>query len=311
MVQAICYLIPLLALAVIVLFPFLCFILYKQHKKRTCLVLSHLWCIITFIVAGFVTMHYVRRHQEKMEYAWKASSLLGTIEKLREGKVEESIKHLDEFAAGTLYRSAFDISDDKMATLDPEILCVWQEFKEYYDTYEVQEPYRPGIIPRVREKLASVPWSAMQAAIKKFEQTYGSGQRVAAPMVTMRSWLSESISNEQRKNRLILLDFWNIHCGPCVNSLSDLQDLYNTYQDQGLLVIACAGGDHEETKMFLDEHNYTFPAGMVSEQTYLDYAIRWNPSYFLIDRSGCLAWGPESRLPTDEELKALLEVKQP
>ena len=39
---------------------------------------------------------------------------------------------------------------------------------------------------------------------------------------------------------------------------------------------------------------------------YLDYAVRGNPSYFLIDRDGYLVWGPEHRLPTDAELMPLL-----
>jgi hypothetical protein len=38
----------------------------------------------------------------------------------------------------------------------------------------------------------------------------------------------------------------------------------------------------------------------------LDYAIRENPTYFLIDLNGNLAWGPENRLPTDNELNDLL-----
>jgi hypothetical protein len=67
----------------------------------------------------------------------------------------------------------------------------------------------------------------------------------------------------------------------------------------------------EETKEYLGKHGYDFPAGMVSWQMYLDYAVRGNPSYFLIDRDGYLVWGPEHRLPTDDELIKLLEVKQP
>jgi hypothetical protein len=39
---------------------------------------------------------------------------------------------------------------------------------------------------------------------------------------------------------------------------------------------------------------------------WLDYAVRSNPTYFLVDRNGNLAWGPEHRLPTKEELKDLL-----
>jgi thiol-disulfide isomerase/thioredoxin len=229
---------------------------------------------------------------------------------LREGDTQETIARLDEFLAGTLYLTAYDVPDEKMAELDPDTLWVWQEAKEYYDTYKVEEPsYHGGAIPRVRRKLAQVPWSDMQLAIKKFEQTYRSGQRAPAPAIKMKSWLGPSLTNEDLKDKVILLDFWNIQCAPCIASLPELQEIHDTYKDRGLTVIACAGGDTRKTKEFLDKHGYHLPAGMLSHQMFLDYAVRGNPSYFMIDREGYLAWGPEHRLPTPDELSNLLEQK--
>ena len=89
-----------------------------------------------------------------------------------------------------------------------------------------------------------------------------------------------------------------------------MQKAYDTYKDQGLVVIACAGGNQKETKEFLDKHGYHFPSGMHSHQMYLDYAVRSNPSYFMIDREGYLAWGPENRLPMADELSLLLKKDQ-
>ncbi|KKK96039.1 hypothetical protein LCGC14_2666760, partial [marine sediment metagenome] len=185
----------------------------------------------------------------------------------------------------------------------------WQEFKEYYDTYNVEEPAWDSIVPRVRKKLVHVPWSDMQLAIKKFEQTYKSGEMAVAPDIKMKSWISQSIPNEELKNKVVLLDFWNIHCGPCIKSFPELQKLHDKYEKQGLVVITCAGGNKKETKKFLVKHKYSFPAGMAASQMYLDYAVRGNPSYFLIDRNGYLVWGPEHQLPTDAELASLLLIK--
>jgi thiol-disulfide isomerase/thioredoxin len=222
---------------------------------------------------------------------------------LRKGDTHKTIASLDNFLANTLYQTAYDVPDEKMAKLDPYTLWVWQEAKEYYDTYKVEEP----AFPPLRRKLAHVPWSDMQLAIKKFEQTYRSGERALAPAIKMKSWLGPVITDEFLKDKVILLDFWNIQCVPCVKSLPELQKIYDTYKDRGLVVIACAGGNQKETKDFLDRHGYHFPAGMSSYQMHLDYVVRSNPSYFIIDRDGYLVSGPENRLPTADELSNLLK----
>ena len=295
-----------LIIAAIVIIPFLCFFLYKSRKLRTCIIFSHLWCMIAFCLLGMFFLHAVRRYYSERQYADRAGKLLKICKMLREGDTQNTIMHLDEFLAGILYRTASDVPNDKMGEQVPDILWVWQEVKEYYDTYKIEEG---GMIPYVRRKLAYVPWSDMQLAIKKFEQTYQSGKQALAPAINMESWLGRSLSSEELKDKVILLDFWNIRCSPCIKSLPELQAIYDTYKDRGLVVIACAGGDKKKTKEFLDKHGYHFPAGMFSYQMCLDYAVRGNPSYFLIDRDGYLVWGPEHRLPTGDELTNLLEIK--
>jgi thiol-disulfide isomerase/thioredoxin len=262
--------------------------------------------MIAFCLLGLFISHTARRHTERLTDSFKARSLLEIAKMLREGDTQNAIPRLDDFLAGTLYRTAYDVPDDKMAELNPDVLWVWQEVKEYYDTYNVKEP---AYGTRIARKLAQVPWSDMQLAIKKFEQTYRSGQRALAPAIKMKSWLGPALTDDDLKDKVILLDFWNIQCVPCVASLPELQKIHDTYKDRGLVVIACAGGDSKKTKEFLDKHGYHFPAGMYSYQMFLDYATRVNPSYFMIDREGYLAWGPEHRLPTPDELSNLLEER--
>ena len=299
-------LIPLFLMGAIVLIPFLCLILYKMRKIRTCLVFSHLWCMIAFLVFGAFLLHTLRRNfSERQDYAEKATRLLQIAKTMRQGETENSIRYLDAFMAGTLYRTAYDISDDKMAELDPMVLLAWQEFKEYYDNHNVESTL--GMIPHVRRKLEHVPWLDMQLAIKKFELTYGNHKIAAAPGVQIKSWITPEIPEEDISNKVILLDFWNIHCGPCVKSLPELQKLHDKYKERGVTVISCASGNKQQTKKFLDKHGYSFPAAMASNQMILDYAIRGNPSYFMIDRNGNLVWGPEHRLPTDDELEKQLQ----
>ena len=38
-------------------------------------------------------------------------------------------------------------------------------------------------------------------------------------------------------NELTLINFWEPWCGPCVGEIPDLQELYEEYKDDGLLII--------------------------------------------------------------------------
>jgi len=75
------------------------------------------------------------------------------------------------------------------------------------------------------------------------------------------------------------------------------------------LVITCCPANttsRQEAQKILEQQGYTFAAG-ASNSLWLDYAIQGNPTYFLIDRQGRLAWGPEYSLPSEEILMKLLE----
>jgi thiol-disulfide isomerase/thioredoxin len=309
MIQTILLLIPWLTVGAIVLIPPVCIVLYLRRRLRTRMVLSHLWCMITFFTLGLFVLHTARRHEERLTYADKAERLLTIVQTLRAGDAPRSTASLDELLAETLYRSAYDVPDEKMAAMNPDLLRAWQEVKEYYNTYDMNEPYVGTMMPLVRDKLSHVPWSDMQLATRKFEQTYGSGTPAPAPAINLKSWITGPLTNDDLKGKVILLDFWNTRCSPCIKAHPDLQKTHDAYKDRGLVVIACAGGDERETREYLDKHGYSFPAGMVSWRMYLDYAVRGNPTYFLIDRTGNLAWGPERRLPTDDELTKLLSVQ--
>jgi thiol-disulfide isomerase/thioredoxin len=222
--------------------------------------------MVAFCVVGMTILHFTRRHQERFKYTDRARRLLETCQMFREGDIEKGQTYLDEHLDGTLYRTAYDVPNDEMQTLARDILWIWQETKAYFETCEVNEPYAGAIIPHVRRKLRHVPWSDRQQAKRKFDETYGGGKWALAPRVDLKSWIGRPLGKETMTGKVLLLDFWNTHCGPCVKAHPQLQRIHETYQEHGLLVIGCAGGSEEETKAYLAKHGYTFSGGMASRQ---------------------------------------------
>jgi len=301
--------IVLTLLGIILVVPVLCVILYKYKKVRVCLILSHLWCVLLFFLVGIIFQYSQSRHLRRTVKMTEASELIPICRTLRSGDTDGALDLLDDLLARRLRSATYHIPRDKMGEEGPDTLWVLQETKEYFDTHRLKSPFPGSMISVMRGQLRSVPLSEMQLAIRKFKQTYQSGQPTKAPAISMKSWIGQAVSDKDLENKVILLDFWNIHCGPCVKSMPDLQKLYEKYKDQGLLVIGCAGGNLQKTQEFLVANGYSYPGGMRSKQICLDYAIRAEPTYFLIDRDGHLVWGPEHRLPTDAEIMALIETK--
>jgi thiol-disulfide isomerase/thioredoxin len=121
-------------------------------------------------------------------------------------------------------------------------------------------------------------------------------------------WLGLELSLEKLRGEIILLDFWSINCKPCVANLPKLQTLYDKYKNRGLVVIIICSkdGNIDEISEFMKKNKYTFNTGIDEGSTVINYGTVAFPTYFLINKKGCLAWGPEHELPTEEQIEALL-----
>jgi len=270
-----------------------------------CLILGIL--IAAGFLGGVITSREIQKKEDRtMILPTQAQQLLEAVTAVREGNADSAIPALDSLLGDTLFKTAYDIPDDCMDQLPEETLITWQLAKEYYEKYDVN-PITP--IQHVKAKLRSVPWSEVQLAQRKFEANLQTYRQKQAPALNFSHWLGKQVTEDEMKGKVILLDFWNARCKPCVASFPKLQKIHDTYKDKGLLVITCCPANttsRQEAQKILEQQGYTFAAG-ASNSLWLDYAIQGNPTYFLIDRQGRLAWGPEYSLPSEEILMKLLE----
>lgn len=74
------------------------------------------------------------------------------------------------------------------------------------------------------------------------------------PAVTFYGPRGQKVSPEDFKGKFLLLNFWATWCGPCVMELPSLDQLRETYADQGLEVVAVSidqNADRDVLKTFL------------------------------------------------------------
>jgi thiol-disulfide isomerase/thioredoxin len=90
------------------------------------------------------------------------------------------------------------------------------------------------------------------------------------------------------RGQLVYLDFWASWCTPCLKSFPWMAKLQQTYQSQGLVVIAInLDTEQKLADDFLQEHPVNFLIGFDPKGTTpLAYSVRGMPSSFIIDRNG-------------------------
>ena len=102
------------------------------------------------------------------------------------------------------------------------------------------------------------------------------------------AWAASPLDLAALRGHVVYLDFWASWCGPCRQSFPWMQTLKNTYEDQGLTIVAVnLDADRVDAEKFLKQFKPTFdvrfdPEGKLAEL----YKVKTMPSSVLIDRHG-------------------------
>ena len=182
-----------------------------------------------------------------------------------------------------------------------------------------QKSYWSFVLPLVLVGAALVILAGKRQSANKQAHQHGdlsvfmlNSAPVAAPEISATGWVNPPALPETPlpPGKVILLDFWATWCPPCVRSLPHTQELYETYKDRGLEVIAIHSVRGAETAgAFAQENGYTFPIALDSGATGAVYGVEAIPSYYLIDKNGKLVWGPFHTAPPEQIIESLLEAE--
>ena len=126
----------------------------------------------------------------------------------------------------------------------------------------------------------------------------------------------DTLSLSDFKGKVVLLDFWYIGCGPCVDALPALQQLQDKYRDQGLVVIGLETYQPDPAKIsrFLQPRDvdYLQCYGPGVKEWSRQMQIQAFPTHFLPDREGRAAevgsgYSPSLMRQSERRIVELLE----
>ena len=110
-----------------------------------------------------------------------------------------------------------------------------------------------------------------------------------APDFTLTDMQGQQVTLSALKGKVVILNFWATWCPPCRQEMPSMEELYRTYKEQGLVILAVNVEENGAplVKRFLERTPYSFPilldGSAVVQNNYMVYRL---PETFIIDRNG-------------------------
>ena len=121
------------------------------------------------------------------------------------------------------------------------------------------------------------------------------------------------VSSDSFKGKVLLIDFWATWCGPCRESMPDLQRLYDSYKAQGLDVMSISNEDRPTVAKFRDGSPYSYPIYLDPEaDSHHKLNVEALPAIVVVGRDGKIllkqeGYGPGAEAPIEEAIKTGLK----
>ncbi len=137
----------------------------------------------------------------------------------------------------------------------------------------------------------------------------------SAPSLVLADIRGVEHSLEQYRGKVVVVNFWATWCPPCVEELPSLENAWQRYRQQGLVVLAVSGEESDVVTSFLERlpSDITFPVLIDGDMKSGNrWQIRGLPTTVVVDRSGDVHWRAEGQLDfsasdVNKELLALLD----
>lgn len=114
---------------------------------------------------------------------------------------------------------------------------------------------------------------------------------------------NESISLNQFKNKVVMLEFWISHCGYCIGAVPKLNALANKYKNKDFKLLAVNAYDSKEViKLFQKNNQPAYEILSLGEEVAKNYGVEGFPTIVLIDKQGKIIYAGSFDAELLEEL---------
>ena len=120
-----------------------------------------------------------------------------------------------------------------------------------------------------------------------------------------------AVSLQEQEGKVLLLDFWEVWCAPCVQSMPKVQQIQEQYKDDGLIVLGIILDEKskDSAQLLLRHKKISFLQAMGNKEILAYFKVNAIPQYVLLDKAGKIRFiyqGYDDAI--EEEIKTLLDL---
>ncbi|MCK5116443.1 MAG: TlpA family protein disulfide reductase [Candidatus Aegiribacteria sp.] len=111
-----------------------------------------------------------------------------------------------------------------------------------------------------------------------------------APSWTLTDRDGNTVSLEDMRGSVVVLDFWATWCGPCVTVMPEIQSLFDSYPHDQVRVYGVNVWETGDPVSFMDESGFMYGLLLEGDEVAGDYKITGIPTMYIIDQEGRIAF---------------------
>lgn len=138
----------------------------------------------------------------------------------------------------------------------------------------------------------------------------------SAPNFKVISTTGQTITQDNYRGHVLILDFFATWCQPCRKSIPHLVEMNRKYGKQGLQILGLSVDEEgeREVKTFTDEFRVNYPLAMAGDSTAAAFGVRSVPVMYLVDKKGTVVevlrgFSDETARSLEQSIKRLLAEK--
>ena len=113
-----------------------------------------------------------------------------------------------------------------------------------------------------------------------------------APDFNLQTLNGESLRLSDFRGQPVLINLWASWCPPCRAEMPAMQSVYETYKDQGFVILAVNATNQDskaDAAAFVAEYQLTFPVLLdINGEVSQAYQLRSLPTSFFVNREGII-----------------------
>ncbi|WP_405605923.1 TlpA family protein disulfide reductase [Polaribacter sp. Asnod1-A03] len=107
------------------------------------------------------------------------------------------------------------------------------------------------------------------------------------PAISLKNLFNENEMVAIKTDKITLIDFWEVWCGPCIASFPKVEDLKNKFSSN-LNIVGIVSEDKENAVKLVNKKGTTFLNLIGDKELKEAFSVNSLPRYFLIDKNGII-----------------------